>query len=126
MHFDAVAKVGSRFGTCGIIVLDDGTCPLDFLIGINKFFVRESCGFCTPCRDGLPYAHSLLEGIEAGHGKPGDLDLLTDLCAKIAPNSFCPFAPGAVMPMESGLIAFRDVIQDHIDQGRCPYQGTGR
>jgi NADH-quinone oxidoreductase subunit F len=126
MHFDTVAAVGSRFGTCGIIVLEDGTCPLDFLIGINKFFVRESCGFCTPCRDGLPYTHSVLERIEAGHGKPGDLELLLDLCAKIAPNSFCPFAPGAIMPMESGLKAFRDVIQEHIEGRGCPYRGGSR
>lgn len=121
MHFDSVAKLRSRFGTCGIIVLDDATCPLDFLIAINKFFVRESCGFCTPCRDGLPYAHSILERIEAGQGKPGDREHLLELCAKIAPNSFCAFAPGAVMPMESGLNLFADVIEAHIDQGGCPW-----
>jgi NADH-quinone oxidoreductase subunit F len=126
MHFDAVAEAGSRFGTCGIIVLDDRTCPLDFLIGINAFFVRESCGFCTPCRDGLPYAHSLMLRIEEGRGKPGDLDLLLELCAKIAPSSFCAFAPGAIMPMESGLNGFRDVIQDHVEHGGCPYHGSGR
>jgi NADH-quinone oxidoreductase subunit F len=125
MHFDGVARAGSRFGTCGIIVLTDATCPLDFLIGVNKFFVRESCGFCTPCRDGLPYAHSLLERIEAGRGKPGDVDLLLDLCATIAPNAFCAFAPGAIMPLESGVKAFREVIEDHIRRGACPYrQGT--
>jgi NADH-quinone oxidoreductase subunit F len=124
MQFDAVAAAGSRFGTCGIIVLGSATCPLDFLIGINKFFVRESCGFCTPCRDGLPYTQSLLERIEAGHGRPGDLDLLLELCAKIAPNSFCAFAPGAIMPLESGLTIFRDVILEHIERGACPYRGA--
>ena len=124
MQFDAVAAAGSRFGTCGIIALGSATCPVDFLIGINKFFARESCGFCTPCRDGLPYLQSLLERIEAGQGKPGDPDLLLELCAKIAPNSFCPFAPGAIMPLESGLKVFRDAIQDHIDRGACPYGGA--
>jgi NADH-quinone oxidoreductase subunit F len=122
MHFESVAKLRSRFGTCGIIVLDDATCPLDFLIAINKFFVRESCGFCTPCRDGLPYAHSILERIEAGQGKPGDREHLLELCGKIAPNSFCAFAPGAVMPMESGLNVFADLIEAHIEQGGCPWQ----
>ncbi|MEJ2654143.1 MAG: NADH-ubiquinone oxidoreductase-F iron-sulfur binding region domain-containing protein [Acidihalobacter sp.] len=122
MHFESVAKLRSRFGTCGIIVLDDATCPVDFLIAINMFFVRESCGFCTPCRDGLPYAHSILERIEAGKGKPGDREHLLELCGKIAPNSFCAFAPGAVMPMESGLNVFADVIEEHIEQGGCPWQ----
>ena len=124
MHFDAVAATGSRFGTCGIIALGSATCPLDFLIGINKFFVRESCGFCTPCRDGLPYLHSLMERIEAGQGKPGDLELMLELCAKIAPNSFCAFAPGAIMPLESGLTIFADVLQEHIEHGACPYRGA--
>jgi len=122
MHFDAVAKLRSRFGTCGIIVLDDATCPLDFLISTNKFFVRESCGFCTPCRDGLPYVQDILEHIEAGRGKPGDRELLLELCGKIAPNSFCALAPGAVMPLESGLDLFADVIERHIDEGGCPWQ----
>jgi NADH-quinone oxidoreductase subunit F len=122
MHFDAVAKLRSRFGTCGIIVLDDATCPLDFLIATNKFFVRESCGFCTPCRDGLPYVQDILERIEAGRGKPGDREQLLELCGKIAPNSFCALAPGAVMPLESGLQLFADVIERHIDEGGCPWQ----
>lgn len=122
MHFASVAKLGSRFGTCGIIILDDATCPLDFLIAINKFFVRESCGFCTPCRDGLPYAHSILERIEAGQGKPGDREHLLELCAKIAPNSHCAFAPGAIMPMESGLKLFADLIDEHIAAGRCTHR----
>jgi NADH-quinone oxidoreductase subunit F len=124
MHFDAVAATGSRFGTCGIIALGSATCPLDFLIGINKFFVRESCGFCTPCRDGLPYLHSLMERIEAGQGKAGDPELMLELCAKIAPNSFCAFAPGAIMPLESGLKIFADVIREHIERGACPYRGA--
>lgn len=122
MLFDTVAKLGSHFGTCGIIVLDDATCPLDFLIATNRFFVRESCGFCTPCRDGLPYAHSILERIEAGKGKPGDREHLLELCSRIAPNSFCAFAPGAVMPMASGLNIFADAIDAHIREGGCPWK----
>jgi NADH-quinone oxidoreductase subunit F len=124
MQFDAVAAAGSRFGTCGIIALASGTCPLRFLIGINKFFARESCGFCTPCRDGLPYVQGILERIEGGRGKPGDLDLLLELCGKIAPNAFCAFAPGAIMPLESGLRLFRDEILEHIARGACPYRGV--
>jgi NADH-quinone oxidoreductase subunit F len=121
MHFDAMAKIGSRLGTGGCIVLDDQHCPLDFLIATTRFYARESCGFCTPCREGLPFLLWLLEKIEAGKGEMRDLDNIETLGKEIAPNSFCALAPGALMPLLSGMVIFRDEIAAHVEQGRCSY-----
>ncbi|MHB1736775.1 MAG: complex I 51 kDa subunit family protein [Acidithiobacillus sp.] len=122
MHFDAVAKVGSRLGTGGFILMDDRQCPVDFLIATTRFFARESCGFCTPCREGLPYVRWLLERIEAGEGGTEEVAALHALGAQIAPNSFCALAPGALMPVLSGLHAFAEDFLDHVRQKRCPYR----
>lgn len=122
MHFDAVAKVGSRLGTGGFILLDDQQCPVDFLVATTRFFARESCGFCTPCREGLPYVRWLLERIEAGTGVLEDIETLRALGGQIAPNSFCALAPGALMPVLSGLHAFNDDFLAHVRLGHCPYQ----
>ncbi|WP_248884612.1 complex I 51 kDa subunit family protein [Acidithiobacillus acidisediminis] len=121
MHFDAMAKIGSRLGTGGCIVLDNQHCPLDFLIATTRFYARESCGFCTPCREGLPYLLWLLERIERGEGKMQDLDKIDSLGKEIAPNSFCALAPGALMPLLSGMVIFHDEIAAHVTQGHCPY-----
>ncbi|MDP3843682.1 MAG: NADH-ubiquinone oxidoreductase-F iron-sulfur binding region domain-containing protein [Oxalobacteraceae bacterium] len=121
MDFDPVAKAGSRLGTGGIIVLDDTTCPVAVTLNLMRFFARESCGFCTPCRDGLPYLAQILAAIAAGEGQAQDLALLEELCEKIAPQSFCAFAPGAVMPLTSSLQCFREHYAQHIATGRCPF-----
>lgn len=123
MHFDAVAKVGSRLGTGGFILMDDRQCPVDFLVATTRFFARESCGFCTPCREGLPYVRWLLERIEAGEGSAEDIATLHQLGGQIAPNSFCALAPGALMPVLSGLHAFADDFEAHVRLGHCPYRG---
>jgi NADH-quinone oxidoreductase subunit F len=121
MDFDPVAKAGSRLGTGCIIVLDDTTCPLQFVLNLTRFFARESCGFCTPCRDGLPYLAQILTAIAAGEGQMEDLALLEELCSMIAPQSFCAFAPGAVMPLVSSLQHFQEHYEYHIATGHCPF-----
>ena len=85
-------------------------------------YTRESCGFCTPCRDGLPYLKYVIEEIEEGRGEPSDLDLIQDLCAKIYPSTFCALAPGALMPVQSGFDCFKDVFEQHVREKRCPYR----
>ncbi|MHB1566197.1 MAG: complex I 51 kDa subunit family protein [Acidiferrobacter sp.] len=126
MHFDAVAKAGSRLGTGGFIILDTDTCPVKFLCGVARFFARESCGFCTPCREGLPVVQWLLERIERGDATPQDIEFLQHLGAEIAPNSFCALAPGALMPVLSGLHAFHDDFIAHVQHHRCPYRDGHR
>lgn len=121
LDFDPIAQAGSRLGTGGIIVLDNTTCPVTVALSLMRFFARESCGFCTPCRDGLPYLEQILAAIATGEGQTGDLALLEELCDKIAPQSFCAFAPGAIMPLASSLQYFREHYEQHITTGCCPF-----
>lgn len=122
MDFDSIAKAGSRLGTGTMIVLDDRTCPVGFVHNLISFFARESCGWCTPCREGLPWIRSMLAAIENGQGEPGDLDILTEQCRLLGPgNTYCAFAPGAVEPLQSALKYFRGDFERHILEKKCPW-----
>jgi NADH-quinone oxidoreductase subunit F len=123
LDFDSVQKVGSRLGTGTMIVLDDRTCPVGFLLSLEVFFARESCGWCTPCREGLPWVEHTLRAIEEGAGEMGDLDVLTELAQSLGPGrTFCALAPGAVEPLQSALRYFREDFQRHIREKRCPWR----
>ena len=122
MEYNAIMKAGSRMGTGTMIILDDHTCPVGMALNTTKFFAQESCGWCTPCRNGLPFMRQLISDIENGKGKMEDLDTLQDYCGYIGPgNSFCALAPGAAEPIQSALKYFRDDFEQHIKEGRCPY-----
>ncbi|WP_027856489.1 NADH-quinone oxidoreductase subunit NuoF [Marinobacterium jannaschii] len=122
MDYDAIGKAGSRMGTGALIVLDDQSCPVGMVKNLSQFFARESCGWCTPCRDGLPWMVQLLDQIEQGQGQMSDLDTLAWQCRFMGPgNTFCALAPGAAEPVQSALRLFRDEFEHHINQGRCPY-----
>ncbi len=122
MDFDAPAKAGSRLGTGTMIVLDDRTCPVGMVHNLEMFFARESCGWCTPCRDGLPWATRLLAALERGEGQPGDLEILERQCWLLGPgHTFCALAPGAVEPLQSALKYFRADFERHIAERRCPW-----
>ncbi|MDA8168955.1 MAG: NADH-quinone oxidoreductase subunit NuoF [Nitrospiraceae bacterium] len=123
MDFDSVQKAGSRMGTGTMIVMDDRTCPVGMVRNLIKFFARESCGWCTPCRDGLPWVEDILHAIETGKGRHGDLELLEEHCALLAPgNTYCALAPGAVEPLQSALRYFREDFERHITQKSCPWR----
>lgn len=115
MEYEAVAKAGSRMGTGAVIVLDDKTCPVQMVLNLERFFAQESCGWCTPCRDGLPWTVSLLEDIVAGRGRMEDLDTLAGLTRMLGPgNTFCALAPGAMEPLQSALKYFREDFERYI------------
>lgn len=123
MDFASVRAGGSRLGTGTMIVLDDKTCPVAFIHSMIKFFAEESCGWCTPCREGLPWAVKILYSVENGTGKPDDLDILEFLTSYMAPgNTFCAHAPGAMEPLQSGIRYFRDDFVRHIDMKHCPWR----
>lgn len=123
MDFTSVQEAGSRLGTGTIIVLDDQTCPVAMVANLEHFFAQESCGWCTPCREGLPWAARVLDALEAGKGHQGDLDLLAQQCRLLGPgHTFCALAPGAAEPLQSALKYFRDDFQRHIDEKGCPWQ----
>ncbi|HEX2869079.1 MAG TPA: NADH-quinone oxidoreductase subunit NuoF [Ignavibacteriales bacterium] len=123
MDFTNVGKVGSRMGTGTIIVMDDKTCPVAFVHNLEYFFAQESCGWCTPCREGLPWVEKILCSIENGTGEMEDLEILEFHTKYLGPgNTFCALAPGAMEPLQSALKYFRDDFIKHITEKRCPWR----
>jgi NADH-quinone oxidoreductase subunit F len=127
MDYDTIGKAGSRLGTGTMIVLDDRTCPVGFVRNLTEFFAQESCGFCTPCRDGLPWSAQVLGEIESGRGVPEDLETLDHQVRFIGAigNTHCALAPGAMEPIQSALKYFREDFQRHIEGRACPYCDGG-
>jgi len=124
MDYDSIGKAGSRLGTGGLIILDDQNCPVGMVLNLLKFFAQESCGWCTPCRDGTPWVVEVLTRIENGQGKLADLDTLDELCDFMwLGKTHCALAPGAVEPLKSALRYFHDDFEQHIINGCCPYHG---
>lgn len=122
MDFASVEAAGSRLGTGTMIVLDDRSCPVGMVLNLERFFARESCGWCTPCWGGLRQAVQLLEGLEAGRGREEDLAQLESLAAMLAPgHTFCALAPGAAEPLGSALRYFREDFERHVREARCPW-----
>lgn len=125
LDFKSVAAAGSRLGTGTMVVLDDATCPVGFVHNLQHFFAQESCGWCTPCREGLPWIEKILLRIENGTGQLSDLDLLELHTKMLGPgNTFCALAPGAMEPLQSALKYFKEDFIQHIVQGRCPWHET--
>ena len=119
----SVTKAGSRLGTGTMIVMDDRTCPVGFVHNLEKFFARESCGWCTPCREGLPYVEQVLAAMEAGDGRDGDIETLERHVGHLGPGlTFCALAPGAVEPLSSALEHFREDFETHLSAKRCPWR----
>jgi NADH-quinone oxidoreductase subunit F len=122
MDFKSVEAAGSRLGTGTLIVLDDQTCPVGAIHNLIRFFAQESCGWCTPCREGLSWCEKTLRAIEEGRGGEQDLAILEEHCKALGPGyTFCALAPGAVEPLQSGLKYFRQDFEQHIRDGRCPW-----
>ncbi|GAB4360581.1 MAG: NADH-quinone oxidoreductase subunit NuoF [Methylohalobius crimeensis] len=116
LDFDSVMEAGSRLGTGCLIVLDHQTCPVKMVLNLETFFARESCGWCTPCRDGLPYTETLLRDLIDRRGRPEDLALLEEMIEWMAPgHTFCALAPGAMAPLESALKYFREDFERYLE-----------
>jgi NADH-quinone oxidoreductase subunit F len=123
MDFEAFNKLGHghRFGTGAIMVFDHKTCLVGATLNLIRFFARESCGFCTPCREGLPYIRDLLQRIEEGEGQEAFIPLLKTMSRQLF-NAYCAFALGAATPVMSLVEDFVEEIQEHILQKGCPFK----
>jgi NADH-quinone oxidoreductase subunit F len=122
MDFDGPKQAGSRLGTGTIVVLDDQTCPVGLVHNLMQFFAQESCGWCTPCREGLPWTARILAAIESGQGQPEDLARLEKHTRLLGPgHTFCALAPGAMEPLQSALKYFEEDFNRHIREKRCPW-----
>ena len=123
MDFDSVAKAGSRLGTGTMVVLDDKTCPVGMVLNLERFFARESCGWCTPCREGLPWVVRSLAALEEGTGEMEDLQILERHVRSLGPGrTFCALAPGAMEPLGSALRLFREDFEAHVRGKGCPWK----
>ena len=119
MDFDSVQKAGSYLGTGAIIVMDETTCMVKALERLSYFYYEESCGQCTPCREGTGWLYRIIHRIEHGEGKPEDLDLLLDLCGNIAGRTICALGDAAAWPVQGFLKHYRAEFEYHIEHKRC-------
>ena len=119
MDYDAIAQAGSMLGSGAVIVMDDTVCMVKVLDRISYFYYEESCGQCTPCREGTGWMHRVVHRIETGKGVAEDLDLLDDVAKKIMGRTICALGDAAAMPVAGFIKHFRDEFQYHIDHKKC-------
>jgi len=120
VDFDALWEAGSMMGSGGMIVMDEKTCMVDLARYFIEFLVSESCGKCTPCREGIRRMNDILHDICAGHGKEGDVELLESMAKGIVDGSLCALGGSAPNPVLSTIRYFRDEYDAHIKQKKCP------
>ncbi|HXX30512.1 MAG TPA: NADH-quinone oxidoreductase subunit NuoF [Myxococcaceae bacterium] len=128
LEFEALKKVDNMAGSGGVIVMDDATCMVRCLWRVTRFYAEESCGQCTPCREGGPWAARILRKIEEGRGEPEDLDILLHVAHSIAPfppiglgNTICALGDSIALPIHSFVSRFRGEFEAHVFQHRCPF-----
>ncbi len=121
MDFGSLKAVRNRLGTGAVMVFDHHSCMVAATLNLTQFFARESCGWCTPCREGFPYLVDLLARIENGSAPPDVVPQIQTICKHLW-RSYCAFAPGGVGPVESLLTCFEDEIMAHIEGGKCPFK----
>jgi len=128
MEFEALKAKQNMAGSGGVIVMDDQTCLVRSLWRVARFYAEESCGQCTPCREGTPWQTRILRKIEEGRGVPGDVELLINVSRSIAPyppiglgNTICALGDAAALPVQSFVTKFRAEFDAHIAQKRCPH-----
>jgi NADH-quinone oxidoreductase subunit F len=119
LDFDSVAKAGSMLGSAGTIVMDDSTCMVWMAQKLTYFYKHESCGKCSPCREGTGWMLRLLGKIEEGQATPKDLDTLWEVCDSIGGKTLCPFGDAAIAPPQSTLKKFRDEYEYHVRERGC-------
>lgn len=117
--YESLEAEGTMLGSGGMIVITEPTCMVKVLADIAKFYAHESCGQCTPCREGCGWTKKIVDRIEAGKGCGGDLQLLTDIADGMVGRTICVFADALAMPVKSFIAKFRDEFEEHIRLGRC-------
>jgi NADH-quinone oxidoreductase subunit F len=121
LDFESVATAGSMLGTRALQIFDETTCVVRAVERWTDFYKHESCGKCTPCREGTWWLAQILERLEHGEGSEADLDKLLDICDNILGRSFCALGDGATSPITSSIQYFRDEYIAHLTHGGCPF-----
>jgi len=123
LDFDSIGAIGTFFGAASLIVVDERCCMVQLALRSTKFYMHESCGKCTPCREGTRWLVQILEKIERGDGEADDLDLLRKVCDRIEGKSLCALGDFAVWPVQSYFDKWHDEWVAHVEQGGCPFGG---
>jgi len=121
IDYESIAAAGSMAGSGAVVVIDDRTCMVQLALRVAQFYRHESCGKCTPCREGTKWGVDIIQRIEAGTASQGDLDLLLNVCDRILGKCLCPLGDAMAMPVASYVTHFRDEFQRHVDEGGCPF-----
>jgi NADH-quinone oxidoreductase subunit F len=121
LDYEGVSAAGSMLGTKALQVFDETTCVVRAVLRWSEFYAHESCGKCTPCREGTYWVVQLLRDLEAGRGRAEDLEKLLDLCDNIMGRSFCALGDGATSPITSSIQHFRDEYVAHLGGKGCPF-----
>ena len=124
--FDSLLKLNTAMGSAGVIALDERCCMVQLGIRVSEFYEHESCGKCTPCREGTRWMTAILRKLEAASASEGELDLLLDVCDRIIGKCLCPLGDTAAMAVASYVDKFRDEFVAHLDRGGCPFGDSSR
>jgi NADH-quinone oxidoreductase subunit F len=124
LDYESIATAGSLLGTGAVMVLDESDCVVEAARRMVAFYAHESCGKCTPCREGTWWAMRVLGRLEDGYGREADVPLMTEMGGNIMFRAFCALADGAAAVIESSLEHFRDEYQEHVRLGRCPFEAV--
>jgi NADH-quinone oxidoreductase subunit F len=119
--FASLLKLNTAMGSAGVVVLDDRCCMVQLGIRVSEFYEHESCGKCTPCREGTRWMTQILRRLEAGDAEQHELDLLLDVCDRINGKCLCPLGETAAIAVASYVDKFRAEFQTHVDEGECPF-----
>jgi NADH-quinone oxidoreductase subunit F len=123
LDYDSLAALGTFFGAASLIVVDDRCCMVQLALRSTKFYMHESCGKCTPCREGTRWMVQILEKLESGRGELGEIELLESVGAGILGKSLCALGDFAVYPVASFVKHWRDEFVAHVERGGCPFEG---
>lgn len=119
LDYESLAAAGSMLGSGAVIVLNEDTCMVWATLRLIHFYRHESCGKCTPCREGTGWLEQIIHRIEAGHGGPGDIEKIEDVCGNILGRTICPLGDAAVMPIQSAIKNWREEWEYHIEHKTC-------
>ena len=120
LDYESLAAAGTMLGSGGMIVLDEDTCMVWALAILEKFYAHESCGQCTPCREGTGWLRDLVYRLEAGGGTPQDMDKILSITRNMIGTTICVLSDAAAMPAASFVTKFRGEFEAHVGAGRCP------
>jgi NADH-quinone oxidoreductase subunit F len=124
MDIESLAAAGTMLGSAGVIVMEETTCMVDALLNVLRFYHHESCGQCTPCREGTGWLAKIVHRIERGGGTPEDLEAVFSICDRMIGKTICVLADAAAFPAESIIKKFRNEFIRHMEEKGCPFRAT--